>query len=292
MRPAALSERLRTVASMVTPGMRVCDVGCDHGFVSIWLVEQKISLHVLAMDVREGPLGAAGRHVAERGLESRIETRLSDGLHNYEIGEAESLICAGMGGRLMIRILGDEKAKTDSFRELILQPQSEIEAFRGWLREHGYRITEEKMVEEDGKFYPMMRAVPAGEKLGLNIQIDPEDRKSRSRVRFGLEDVEFREFAARIGSDGIGEEMLRKLSDRYGGFLLIRSDAVLRNFLQKEESIYMQILGQLQAQGLSHDRRRRRYAEVEALLRECRMAERIAAYNACDAVEPTKDSLR
>ena len=82
MRPVVLSERLQTVASMVTPGMRVCDVGGDHGFVSIWLVEQQVSPSVLAMDVREGPLGAAARHVAERCLESRIETRLSNGLHN------------------------------------------------------------------------------------------------------------------------------------------------------------------------------------------------------------------
>ena len=74
MGPVLLSERLRAVASMVTPGSRVCDVGCDHGFVSIWLVEQNVSPRVLAMDVRVGPLGAAGRHVAQRGLESLIET--------------------------------------------------------------------------------------------------------------------------------------------------------------------------------------------------------------------------
>ena len=255
MRPVALSKRLQTVASMVTPELRVCDVGCDHGFVSIWLVEQKISPHVLAMDVREGPLGAAGRHVAERGLESRIETRLSDGLHNYEIGEADSLICAGMGGRLMMRILGDEKAKTDSFRELILQPQSELLQFRGWLREHGYRITDEKMVEEDGKFYPMMRAVPGDGGQGSDCG-----------------------FAAHPAEDGVEKDELCNLFDRYGGLLVMRGDAVLRAFLQKEERTYRQILEQLQEQGLSHDKRRKRYAEVEALLRECRKAQEIAAY--------------
>lgn len=253
MRPVVLSERLRTVASMVTPGMCVCDVGCDHGFVSIWLVEQGISPHVLAMDVREGPLTAAGRHVAERGLEERIETRLSDGLHNYAIGEAESLICAGMGGRLMMRILGDEKSKTDSFRELILQPQSEIEAFRGWLREQDLRITDEKMVAEDGKFYPMMRAVPQDGEVPAARPV-PD------------------------GGEGMEKEMLCKLVDRYGGLLLLRKDAVLRSYLQKEERIYTQILKQLQEQGLSHDRRKRRYAEVEALLQDCRKAQEIAAY--------------
>lgn len=238
MKPVTLSERLRAVASMVTQGSRVCDVGCDHGFVSIWLVERRVSPHVLAMDVREGPLGAAGKHVSERGLEAFIETRLSDGLHKYEIGEADSLVCAGMGGRLMMRILGEEKRKTDSFRELILQPQSELESFRVWLREHGYRIVEEKLVEEEGKFYPMMRAV-AGEAEQGDIRT--------------------------------------KLADRYGGYLLQQGDSTLQAFLRREERIYTEILERLRGQGTDSDKRRRRYAEVETLLAECRMAKEIAA---------------
>ena len=269
MGPVILSERLRAVASMVTPGSRVCDVGCDHGFVSIWLVEQNVSPRVLAMDVRVGPLGAAGRHVAQRGLESLIETRLSDGLHNYEIGEADSLICAGMGGRLMMRILGEEKAKTDSFKELILQPQSEIMQFRRWLREQGLRITDEKMVEEDGKFYPMMRAVTeagcsraedAGESRRSG---DPGSQKPAADVAHG-------------GKQGMEQEELCKLYDRYGGFLLQRGDSTLLAFLQKEERIHTEILDRLQGQGLDCDKRRMRYAEVETLLAECRRAKAIA----------------
>lgn len=265
MRPVILSERLRTVASMVTRGMRVCDVGCDHGFVSVWLVEQKISPGVLAMDVREGPLAAARRHVAERGLESSIETRLSDGLHNYKIGEADSLVCAGMGGRLMTRILGEEKAKTDSFRELVLQPQSELEQFRRWLREHGYRITAEKMVEEDGKFYPMMRAVPESGEDCPGTEMPPEKAEPGST-------------AGDPGNGGREEEPTGKLSDRYGGFLLRQGDAVLRTFLRKEERTYEEILARLQAQGFSGGKRKRRYEEVELLLEGCRAAQKIAAY--------------
>ncbi len=269
MGPVLLSERLRAVASMVTPGSRVCDVGCDHGFVSIWLVEQNVSPRVLAMDVRVGPLGAAGRHVAQRGLEPLIETRLSDGLHNYEIGEADSLICAGMGGRLMMRILGEEKAKTDSFTELILQPQSEIMQFRTWLREQGLRITDEKMVEEDGKFYPMMRAVPEagcsrGEDAGESRRSgDPGSQKPAADAAHG-------------GIQGMEQGELCKLYDRYGGFLLQRGDSTLLAFLQKEERIHTEILDRLQGQGLDCDKRRMRYAEVETLLAECRKAKEIA----------------
>ena len=233
MKPVVLSGRLQAVASMVTVGNRVCDVGCDHGFVPIYLVEQGISPMVLAMDVKQGPLSAAREHIAERGLEDVIETRLSDGLHNYNIGEADTLVCAGMGGRLMMRILSDNRDKTESFRELILQPQSEIEQFRAWLREQGYQITDENMIEEDGKFYPMMR------------------------VEKG---------------NPITDTKLCKLEERYGPLLLKRQDKTLTAYLRREERIYTEILDNLQAQGLSDEKRKDRYAEVSELLEDCRRA--------------------
>ena len=83
MKLVTLSERLQAVVSMVTVGNRVCDVGCDHGFVSVYLIMQNISPRVLAMDVRRGPLSAAGEHIAEYGLGNLIEARLSDGCERF-----------------------------------------------------------------------------------------------------------------------------------------------------------------------------------------------------------------
>ncbi len=158
----SLSARLKALADMVTRGNRVCDVGCDHGYLSIYLAEQKISPGVLAMDVREGPLGQAREHVALAGLGDYIALRLSDGLTAFEIGQAQTLVCAGMGGRLMERILAREPDKSRSFEELILQPQSEIAAFRRFLKKEGYSILREDMIWEDGKFYPVIKASFSG----------------------------------------------------------------------------------------------------------------------------------
>ena len=249
MRPVILSKRLRAVADMVTAGNSVCDVGCDHGFVPIYLVRQGISPRVLAMDVRSGPLSAAKEHIAEHGLDSCIETRLSDGLHNYNIGEAQTLICAGMGGDLMMRILSDNAEKTASFHELILQPQSEIEQFRVGLREMGYRITDENMIEEDGKFYPMMKAILDLCKPHKNID------------------------------NGCGEKLC-KLQDRYGAILLQRKNQTLAVYLRREERIYREILNALCAEGLEDVKRKRRYTEVSDLLEECRTALRIVSTDA------------
>lgn len=245
MRSVTLSERLRTLARMVTAGNTVCDVGCDHGFVPVYLVQQNISPRVLAMDLREGPLRAAREHVAAYGLENRIEIRLSDGLHNYKSGEADTLICAGMGGGLMMRILAQDREKTASFRELVLQPQSEIERFRRYLRESGYSIQDEEILEEDGKFYQVIRAV-CGE---------PPENKTSSDTD---------------SCTAVPASELCKLEDRYGPVLLRKKTPVFISFLEREAAVYGEILENLRKQGLTEEKRRIRYAQVEALLVENR----------------------
>lgn len=152
-----LSERLRSLTDMVTRGNRVVDVGCDHGFLSIYLVQQGISPGVIAMDVGEGPLSRAREHIAEYEMTDYIETRLSDGLTEYRVGEAQSLVLAGMGGRLMMKILTDSEEKAKDLKELILQPQSEIPVFRRFLRDQGYRTLDENILCEEGKFYFLFR---------------------------------------------------------------------------------------------------------------------------------------
>jgi len=154
-----LSDRLTALVDMVTPGMRVCDVGCDHGFLAVYLVQKKISPYVIAMDLRTGPLSRAAAHIRDFGLDNYIETRISDGLTALHMGEAQSVICAGMGGRLMQRILEEGHDKAAGMKELILQPQSELAKFRIFLRDKGYQVVAENMIEEDGKFYPIMKVV-------------------------------------------------------------------------------------------------------------------------------------
>ena len=162
-----LSQRLSSVASMVTAGNCLADVGTDHGYVPIYLYERNIIPRAIAMDVNKGPLERAALHIAESGMKEAIETRLSDGLTALKPGEADSVVIAGMGGPLIIRILSAHPEIAESLKELILQPQSEISEVRIWLYEQGYEIVEEHMVFEDGKYYPMFKAVknPEAKKL-------------------------------------------------------------------------------------------------------------------------------
>lgn len=156
-----LSLRLSAIADMVTEGNRLVDVGCDHGYLPVSLVLNKKIPSAIAMDVRKGPLSRAEKHIAQFGLERYIETRLSDGLAALAPGEGDTLVIAGMGGPLMERILADGAAVREGFEEMILQPQSDIPHFRHFIRTQGWEIREEDMVQEDGKFYPVIRVEKA-----------------------------------------------------------------------------------------------------------------------------------
>ena len=200
----ALSKRLQALADLVTPGLRIADVGCDHGFLSIYLVSHGICPGVFAMDVNSGPLEQARQHIRAQGLEKYIDVRLSDGLDALSPGEAQGMVCAGMGGRLMQRILTRGREQVREMKELILQPQSEISAFRCFLRENGYGIIEERMIWEEGKYYPMMRAVPG------YMAPQPKDRQ--------------------------------RLEDKFGPCLLEQKEPVLIQFLKANLCTYREIL--------------------------------------------------
>lgn len=227
-----LSKRLAAVAGMVTKGNVVCDVGCDHGYVSIYLVRQGISPRVIAMDVRKGPLSHAKEHISMYGLCDYIETRLSDGVDKLEIGEADTLILAGMGGRLMEGIITRGFTKALKLKELILQPQSEIALFRKFLRENGFVIVEEDMVYEDGKYYPLMRAVP--------------------------------------GQQGVCVDTNEELNDLYGEILLANRHPVLKQYLDFQKEKLTQLLQELTAISTESEKSRNRIDEVkkELLLNE------------------------
>jgi len=154
-----LTKRLQAVADFVTPGSRVADVGCDHAYISIYLARNKISPSIIAMDINKGPLERAKSNIERYGCERVIETRLSDGLEKLKPGEADSIVVAGMGGPLMVKILSEGRESMLAARELILQPQSEIYKVRQFLKEQQFAITAENMVIDEGKYYFIMKAI-------------------------------------------------------------------------------------------------------------------------------------
>ena len=133
-----LSVRLQAVADMVTEGTKVADVGTDHAYIPIYLVEHDKNPSAIAMDINRGPLKKAEENISSHNLENKIETRLSDGLKQLHLGEADSVVIAGMGGGLVVKIMEEGTLHKKYVKEWILQPQSEISKVRQYLNENGY----------------------------------------------------------------------------------------------------------------------------------------------------------
>ena len=153
-----LSKRMKCIVDMVTPGRVVADIGCDHGYISIYLIEEGIAKKVYAMDVAEGPLSNAKESIAVRGLSDKIKTFISDGFDELEEGLTDCAVIAGMGGMLMIDIISRGLHKINAGYQLVLSPQSDIPLVRTYLREHGFSIIDEDMLSEDGKYYNIIKA--------------------------------------------------------------------------------------------------------------------------------------
>ena len=156
-----LSERLKTVAAMITPGSVVADVGCDHAYLSIYMVKEGLAPYAIASDVASGPLQHARENVLLHHLEGKISIRMGSGLSTLKPAEADTLVIAGMGGMLMVRLLQKEPSVAESFSEMVLSPQSDIYEVRKYLSEHGWRISKEAFLVDEGKPYQVLKVIRA-----------------------------------------------------------------------------------------------------------------------------------
>lgn len=153
-----LSPRLRTCCGFVAPGDRVADIGADHGYLGIWLLQQGIASSVIAADIVPGPLSAARRNAARFGCAEQMEFYLSDGARSIPT-DFDTLVCAGMGADTMISILSAAPWLKSGRYRLILQCQSKTPTLRRYLSENGWRIFEETVVR-DGRFlYTVMEVI-------------------------------------------------------------------------------------------------------------------------------------
>ena len=153
-----LSDRLLACCGFVHPGDRVADVGCDHGYLSIHLLQTGIASHVYASDVRQGPLSSAKRNAASYGVKDKIDFFLSDGVQSLP-RDFDTLICAGMGADTMVSILTAAPWLQGGNYRLILQCQSKTPLLRRYLSENGWEIHRETVLR-DGRFlYTVMEVL-------------------------------------------------------------------------------------------------------------------------------------
>ena len=146
-----ITPRLEAIIKHVS-GKKIADIGTDHAYIPIYLIENSLAGYVIASDINKGPLLIAGDNIKNHNLTGKIETRLGGGLSVLKENEADTIIIAGMGGILISKII-DADIETAKKSNLILQPMNAQYELRKYLLSHDFKITNEDIAVEGFKVY-------------------------------------------------------------------------------------------------------------------------------------------
>jgi tRNA (adenine22-N1)-methyltransferase len=157
-----LDPRLLLVADFVDQDCVMADIGTDHAYLPVYLVEQGHISSAIASDLREGPLSHAKETVENAQVGEQVELRLSDGLENIQSHEVDCVVMAGMGGILISQLIEHAPWLQDQTKTLVLQPMTDAPLLRSFLAENGFEIVKERATGDKKHCYTVIKAVYSG----------------------------------------------------------------------------------------------------------------------------------
>lgn len=161
-----LSYRLNKIAQKVTQNGIIADIGTDHAYIPIFLYKNNRIKSGIACDISKGSLQKAKDNIKKYNLQDKIQTRLGNGLEKISLQDnVDTVIIAGMGGMLMIDILEKGKYILENVKELILQPQKDIDKVREYLHKNNFKIIDDEMLKDDGKYYTIIKSIKGEEDI-------------------------------------------------------------------------------------------------------------------------------
>lgn len=161
-----LKGRLKEISKFVDKGSNILDLGCDHAYLSIYLVEKGIAAKALASDNKDEPLESAKANILKSSLSDKITTIKSNGLDNISPNMYDTLIIAGLGGELIASILSSPNLNKDA--TLILEGNNSEKDIRVFLDNNNYLITDEELIEDKGHYYQIIKAKRSNTKMNLD----------------------------------------------------------------------------------------------------------------------------
>ena len=201
-----MDSRLQTIAAFVPIGSRVADIGTDHGYLAIYLIEKHIANFVIASDKNAGPLEAARKNVKNTEIEDKIDLRLGDGLKTIESGEVDVICIAGMGGALMCDILNASPEVITKVDKIILQPMNAVDKVRQWAAKNNFYIEDEDLAEVDDIIYEI---ICFSRKFNENLLT----RKSKSSLFNKFIETKINKFQRILDSMSLSQKA--RVSDKY-----------------------------------------------------------------------------
>lgn len=170
-----IGKRLETIGSKVPQGSVLADIGTDHAYLPVWLLQQHKIKYAIAGDIAQGPCEAAKNTVAMFGMKNKVEVRCGSGLQVLQTGEADCIVIAGMGGSTIVDILQADIKLAQQAKVLVLQPMAGASALRRWLCDNGWRLEDEDLVADGSHLYEIIVAMPgkATEYTDAQLEVGP-----------------------------------------------------------------------------------------------------------------------
>lgn len=152
-----INNRLIQTIAFVDKCRSIADIGSDHGYSSIYMLENGIAERVIATDISRPSLAKTEKIVYEHNLSDNIECRAGNGLCVLKPDEVNAVLIAGMGAELIATILSDSENTARKLDFLVLQPMNSAEPLRRHLVNMGYAIIDEGITFDNGKFYQILK---------------------------------------------------------------------------------------------------------------------------------------
>ena len=158
-----LSKRLKAITEFIDENDKVVDIGCDHALLDIYLKEEYPNIKIIATDIKEGAVKQAKKNIKKHNLNSQIDLRMGNGLNVVNSGEIDTIVISGMGYNTMSKILKNSQ-KMINVKKIILQSNTDVVKLRKTVIKLGYKISREKLVEDNDIIYTIIEFVPGKEK--------------------------------------------------------------------------------------------------------------------------------
>lgn len=160
-----LSKRLEAISSLIPNNSKVIDIGCDHGFLDIYLYQHQISTRVIASDINKNALNNAKYNIKKYQLEEKIDVRLGNGLDTLmESDDIDTIIISGMGAHTIIGILKNNLNKLKKINTIVIQSNNKLEFLRKEMSRLNYLIEDELLVEDNKKIYTVIKFIKGRKK--------------------------------------------------------------------------------------------------------------------------------
>ncbi len=192
MKNLQISSRLKEIAKHIPKASFFADIGSDHAYLPTFVCLSDLDATAIAGEVNQGPFNKAKEVVDTYNLENRIDVRLGDGLAVLDSDEPDTIVIAGMGGKLIEKILLQNISKTLNTKKIILQPNLDSDRLRKWFLKYNYNLTNEKIIEENNHFYEILIAEKTDEENNYSEEISLEKQIYFGPILLKEHSLEFR----------------------------------------------------------------------------------------------------